>query len=329
MNDKVAIVTGGAGFIGSHVVDQLLAIGLEVRVIDNFSGGHKNNLSHHNRDSNLSVFETDVLDLPTASKIFDGVNYVFHFAGRGDIVPSIERPYEYMTTNVLGTTRVLECARYAQVEKFIYAASSSCYGIASTPTNESHKISPQYPYALSKYQGEQACFHWQNVYGLPVNSIRIFNAYGPRVRTTGVYGAVFGVFFKQKLAQKPLTIVGDVEQTRDFVFVTDVANAFVLAALSKNKGQIYNLGSGSPQKINMLAKLIGGELVFLPSRPGEPFCTWADITKIKKELGWVPSVSFTQGVKEMLQHIDLWEDAPLWDEKSIAEATTTWFKYLG
>ena len=138
---------------------------------------------------------------------FKNAKYVFHLAGIGDIVPSIEKPLEYMSVNVIGTVNVLECCRQANIEKLVYASSSSCYGIASTPTSETHKINPLYPYAISKYQGEQACFHWNKVYGLPINSICIFNAYGPRVRTSGAYGAVFGVFFKQKLSKKPLTVV--------------------------------------------------------------------------------------------------------------------------
>src|SRR5262249_44707040 len=167
----------------------------------------------------------DIRSLAPDDPVLGGAKYVFHLAGIGDIVPSIERPTEYMEVNVQGTVRVLECARRAGVKKFVYAASSSCYGVAAIPTSEDHPIQPQYPYALSKYQGEQAALHWHNVYGLPVNSICIFNAYGRRVRTTGAYGAVFGVFLRQKLAGKPFTVVGDGSQRRDFVYVTDVASA--------------------------------------------------------------------------------------------------------
>jgi UDP-glucose 4-epimerase len=197
---QAAIVTGGAGFIGSHMVDALLAADYSVRVIDNLAGGRTANLAHHSTNPSLSFEKLDIRDIEPGSVLFRDVDYVFHFAGIGDIVPSIERPIEYMVTNVQGTVHVLEAARHARVKKFVYAASSSCYGLAATPTREDHPISPQYPYALSKYQGEQAAFHWHRVYKLPVNAIRIFNAYGTRVRTTGAYGAVFGVFFKQKLA---------------------------------------------------------------------------------------------------------------------------------
>jgi UDP-glucose 4-epimerase len=253
---------------------------------------------------------------------------VFHFAGIGDIVPSIEQPIEYMDTNVQGTVRVLECARHAAVRKFVYAASSSCYGIAAVPTKEDHPIAPQYPYALSKYQGEQAAFHWHRVYRLPVNSIRIFNAYGTRVRTTGAYGAVFGVFFKQKLAGKPFTVVGDGTQKRDFLYASDVASAFLLAAETQKSGEIWNLGAGNPQSVNRLVELIGGSVVYIPKRPGEPDVTWADITKITRDLGWQPRIGFDEGVAAMMLEIENWRDAPLWDPDSIKQATRTWFEAL-
>ena len=243
---------------------------------------------------------------------------MFHFAGIGDIVPSIERPTEYMATNVQGTVRVLEAARAAGVRKFVYAASSSCYGLAATPTREDHPIAPQYPYALSKYLGEQAALHWHQVYRLPVNSIRIFNAYGTRVRTTGAYGAVFGVFFKQKLAGKPFTVVGDGSQRRDFVYASDVAEAFWRAAMTPRSGEIWNLGAGNPQSVNRLVELIGGPVTYIPKRPGEPEITWADIGKITSELGWQPRIPFEDGVRRMIAEIDKWRDAPLWDAASIA-----------
>jgi len=326
--DKIAVVTGGAGFIGSHMVDLLLSRGYKVRVIDNLSGGREANLEHHKSNASLEFYNQDIRGLKRNSLIFTNARYVFHFAGIGDIVPSIVKPIDYMSTNIQGTVHVLECARFSGIEKFVYAASSSCYGLAKTPTREDHPIIPQYPYALSKYQGEQAVLHWHKIYGLPVNSIRIFNAYGPRVRTTGAYGAVFGVFFKQKLEGKPFTVVGDGTQTRDFLFVTDVATAFLAAAETKRVGEIYNLGAGNPQSINRLVELLGGDVVYVPKRPGEPDCTWADITKIKTQLSWAPKVDFEEGVSRMVAEIENWRDAPLWDIESITEATKAWFKYL-
>jgi UDP-glucose 4-epimerase len=235
---------------------------------------------------------------------------------------------EYMSANAQGTVHMLECARQARVEKFVYAASSSCYGLAQVPTREDHPIAPQYPYALSKFQGEQAAFHWHQVYKLPANSVRIFNAYGTRSRTSGAYGAVFGVFLRQKLAGKPFTVVGDGTQRRDFLYVTDVAKAFLAAAETRHVGRFWNLGAGNPQSVNRLVELLGGEKTHIPKRPGEPECTWADIGKITAELGWKPEVSFEQGVARIVANIDYWRNAPLWDPESIAKATRTWFEYL-
>jgi UDP-glucose 4-epimerase len=324
----IAVVTGGAGFIGSHMVDLLIGRGFAVRVIDNLAGGHRGNLAHLADNPKLSCHWQDIRQLEPDSDIFTDVRYVFHFAGIGDIVPSIEQPTTYMDVNVQGTVRTLECARAAGVEKFIYAASSSCYGLATTPTDENHPIAPQYPYALSKYQGEQAVFHWHQVYGLPVNSVCIFNAYGPRVRTTGVYGAVFGVFLRQKLAAKPFTVVGDGRQRRDFVYVTDVAESFLAAAQGPISGERFNVGAGNPQSINRLVELLGGPVTYVPRRPGEPDCTWADISKIARMIGWRPRISFEQGVSKMVGDIERWRDAPLWDPASIAKATEAWFRYL-
>lgn len=329
MTAPVAIVTGGAGFIGSHMVDLLLDRDFAVRVIDNLSGGHESNLRHHAGNPRLTCHWEDIRDLDPLSSIFDGARFAFHFAGIGDIVPSIERPIDYMDVNVQGTVRVLECARHAAVAKVVYAASSSCYGLAATPTAEDHPINPQYPYALSKYQGEQAAFHWHRVYGLPVNSICVFNAYGTRVRTTGAYGAVFGVFLRQKLAGKPFTVVGDGSQTRDFIYASDVAAAFLAAAQTELSGERFNVGAGKPQSINRLVELIGGEVVYVPKRPREPDCTFANIGKITRTLGWQPKVAFEDGVARMMQDIEHWRDAPLWDPASIEGATRTWFQYLG
>jgi UDP-glucose 4-epimerase len=328
MEPRTAVVTGGAGFIGSHMVDLLLARGFAVRAIDNLVGGREANLAGHANEPRLTFDKRDIRALAPDDALFRGAAYVFHFAGIGDIVPSIERPTEYMSANVQGTVHVLEAARAARVEKLVYAASSSCYGLAAVPTREDHPIAPQYPYALSKYQGEMAALHWHRVYRLPVNAIRIFNAYGTRSRTSGAYGAVFGVFLRQKLAGKPYTVVGDGTQRRDFLYATDVAAAFLKAAETESAGEVYNLGAGNPQSVNRLVELLGGEVVHIPKRPGEPDCTWADIGKIGAALGWRPEVSFEDGVKRILDDIAYWRDAPLWDPASIAKATETWFTML-
>ena len=325
----VAIVTGGAGFIGSHMVDVLRERDFQVRVIDSLVGGREANLAHHGADGSVTLDRRDIRTVPSDDALFAGARYLFHFAGIGDIVPSIEKPIEYMETNVMGTVRMLEGARQAGVRKFVYAASSTCYGMAAVPTREDHPIDPKYPYALSKYQGEQAAFHWHKVYGLPVNSVRIFNAYGTRSRTSGAYGAVFGVFLRQKLAGKPFTVVGDGNQTRDFLFASDVARAFLAAAETGHVGEAYNLGAGKPQSVNYLVELLGGQKVHIPKRPGEPDCTWADIAKITRDLDWRPRLSFEEGVATVVANIEYWREAPLWTPETIAAATSSWFRYLG
>lgn len=324
----IAVVTGGAGFIGSHMVDLLIDRGYKVRVLDNLSGGRLSNLSQHSACADVVVEQVDIKTIEPNSTVFAQSDVVFHFAGIGDIVPSIEHPIDYIATNVQGTVCVLEAARHAGIRKFVYAASSSCYGIAEVPTREDHPIRPQYPYALSKLMGEQSALHWHEVYHLPVNSIRIFNAYGTRSRTSGTYGAVFGVFLRQKLAHVPFTVVGDGTQRRDFLYVSDVAEAFLAAADTARVGEVWNLGAGAPQSINKLVQLLGGAVIHIPKRPGEPDCTWADISKISHQLGWKPKVSFEEGVRRVLAEIEYWRDAPLWDPGSIAKATRTWFKHL-
>jgi UDP-glucose 4-epimerase len=311
------------------MVDLLLERGYRVHGIDNLTTGRIGNLAHHKGESSLVFEAKDIREINADEPLFRDASMVFHFAGVGDIVPSIDKPVEYLSTNVMGTIRCLEAARHAKVQKFVYAASSSCYGLATElPTSETAEIRTEYPYALSKYMGEEAVLHWGRVYHLPVNAVRIFNAYGLRSRTTGAYGAVFGVFLAQKLAGKPLTVVGDGTQTRDFVYVTDVARAFLAAGETERSREVYNLGTGNPQSVNRLVELIGGQVVHVPKRPGEPDCTWADTRKIKAHLGWAPVVSFEEGVGKMLAKIDLWRDAPVWDPASIQEATKTWFAML-
>ncbi len=327
---KRTIVTGGAGFIGSHLVDKLLADGHSVIVLDNLSSGHIKNLSSAQTNPNFVFHSVDIADPDRIRDLFVGVDWVFHLAALADIVPSIERPYDYHRSNVDGTIAVLEASRLAGIKRFVYAASSSCYGLAKQfPTPETAPIKPEYPYALTKYLAECYVMHWQQVYKLPCVSLRLINVFGPRARTTGTYGAVFGVFLAQKLAGKPFTVVGDGKQTRDFTFVSDVVEAFVKTAQSDITGDIFNVGSGGTYSINKFIDLLGGEKVYIPKRPGEPDCTYADNSKIYEALGWHPKVTFEEGVKVMLDHIDDWRDTPIWDEKSIATATRDWFAYLG
>ena len=323
------LVTGGAGFIGSHLVDRLLADGHTVMVLDNFSTGRMENLAHVKDNPRLEIQRVDVSSYSEIVPFFEDVDWVFHLAALADIVPSIQMPLAYHKANVDGTVAVLEAARKVGVKRLVYAASSSCYGIPDQyPTPETAPIRPMYPYALTKYLGEQYVLHWNKVYKLPAVSLRLFNVYGPRSRTSGTYGAVFGVFLAQKLAGKPFTVVGDGTQTRDFTFVTDVVDAFVEAAKSDSSGEVFNIGSDGTYSVNYLVELLGGEVVHIPKRPGEPDCTLADIRKVQKGLGWQPKVSFEEGVRMMLEEIDYWREAPVWEPDSISKATRDWFAYL-
>jgi len=329
MTGSRAIVTGGLGFIGSHLVDRLIADGTQVTVLDNASTGRPSNLQQLRDDPALKVVMLDVSQAELLPPHFAGVDTVYHLAALADIVPSIQRPMDYYRANVAGTIGVLEAARGAGVKRFVYAASSSCYGLAEiVPTPETAPIRPEYPYALTKNIGEQIALHWGKLYGLGVVALRFFNVFGPRSRTSGTYGAVFGVFLAQKLAGKPLTIVGDGKQTRDFTFVTDIADAMVKAARSDVKNEIFNVGSGGTYSVNRLVELIGGPSTHIPKRPGEPDCTFADISKIRRVLGWSPSVPFEEGVRRVLARIDDWRDAPVWTPESISVATQDWFRYL-
>ena len=324
------LVTGGCGFIGSHLAEMLLALGHEVVILDNLACGRKANINSFETHAKLSFHQVDICDRTAMRPYLEGVDWVFHMAGLADIVPSIEQPDSYYQTNVTGTLNVLQCALEAGVKRLIYAASSSSYGIPDIyPTPETSPIDPQYPYALTKYMGEELVLHWAKTYKLPAVSLRLFNVYGPRSRTSGAYGAVFGVFLAQKLKGSPFTVVGDGTQTRDFTYVTDVAAAFIKAAQCEVSGEAMNVGSGNHYSVNRLVELLGGPVVHIPKRPGEPNCTFADTNKITRLLAWQPKVAFENGVSNMLDSIQNWSDAPVWDADTISDATSVWFKYLG
>ncbi len=324
------LITGGCGFIGSHLADRLIELGHDVVVIDNLDCGRLENISQLMDRENFKFYQADICDLYAIKPCFEEVDWVFHLAGMADIVPSIENPAKYYDCNVTGTFNVLEAARAAKVKRFIYAASSSSYGIPDVyPTPETAEIQPQYPYALTKYMGEELVMHWAKTYHMPAIALRLFNVYGPRSRTTGAYGAVFGVFLAQKIHHKPFTVVGDGSQTRDFTYVTDVAAAFLRAAESAETAISLNVGSGNHYSVNKLVELLGGDVVYLPKRPGEPDCTFADISEIQKLLKWQANISFEEGVERMLEHLYDWRDAPVWEPDTIRHATAAWFEHLG
>ncbi len=323
------LVTGGAGFIGSHLCELLVAQGHEVLALDNLVSGRLQNLKTIAGQPGVRFVQADICDSAAIAPLFEGVDWVFHLAGLADIVPSIEQPAQYFNTNVTGTLNVLEAARRCGAKRLVYAASSSSYGVPEVyPTPETAPIKPLYPYALTKHMGEELVLHWARVYQMPAMSLRLFNVYGTRSRTSGAYGAVFGVFLAQKLHGQPFTVVGDGRQTRDFTYVTDVARAFLAAAESSLAGLALNVGSGDHYSVNRLVDLLGGDVVHIPRRPGEPDCTFADVSQIRRLLGWQAQVPLERGVQTLLDNIDAWREAPVWDQASIDQATATWFRHL-
>ena len=220
-------------------------------------------------------------------------------------------------------------SRKTKIKKFIYAASASCYGIPKKfPTSEKSEINLMYPYAFTKWQAEEIIMHWVKIYKFPAISLRFFNTYGPRSRTSGAYGAVFGVFMAQKLKKKPLTVVGNGKQTRDFIHVKDLVEVIIKAAISKKIGKIYNVGGGKEISVSKIANLIGGKRVYIPKRPGEPDRSLANISKIKQDLKWRPKIKIEDGIKDLSEKIEYWKDAPVWTPKKIKNATKIWFKLL-
>ena len=302
MKGSRSVVTGGAGFIGSNLVDHLVRIDHKVIVLDNFASGKKANLAHHKK-KDVKIIRVDISKSKNLDKYFKKVDYVFHLAGLAEIIPSIKNPKKYFNTNVLGTLKVVEAAKRAGVKKLIYAASSSCYGSPKNlPTSEKEKIDIKHPYGLTKFLGEQLVLKYATNFNMPNISFRFFNVYGPRLNMSGQYSAVFGNFLKQKKNNKPLTIVGDGKQTRDFIHVDDLTNAFIKVAKSRLVNKIYNLGSGKEISINKIANLFGGKKTFIPKRPREPKRSLANISKIKKDINWKPTITIQEGIKRLLKN---------------------------
>ena len=302
MKGSRSVVTGGAGFIGSNLVDHLVRIDHKVIVLDNFVSGKKANLAHHKK-KDVKIIRVDISKSKNLDKYFKKVDYVFHLAGLAEIIPSIKNPKKYFNTNVLGTLKVVEAAKRAGVKKLIYAASSSCYGSPKNlPTSEKEKIDIKHPYGLTKFLGEQLVLKYATNFNMPNISFRFFNVYGPRLNMSGQYSAVFGNFLRQKRTNKPLTIVGDGKQTRDFIHVEDLTNAFIKVVRSSLVNKIYNLGSGKEISINKIASLFGGKKIFIPKRPREPKRSLANISKIKKDINWKPKITIQEGIKRLLKN---------------------------
>jgi nucleoside-diphosphate-sugar epimerase len=290
------IVTGGAGFIGSHIVDALINEGHEVHIIDNLSAGKKENINPK------AIFHlVDIRDKEKLMPIFVGTEYVFHEAAIPRVQYSIENPIETNEVNVIGLLNVLEVSKLNNIKRFIFASSSSIYGnCEQLPLEESFLVNPLSPYAAHKYIGEIYCKLWSRIYKIETVCLRYFNVYGPRMDPEGAYPLAIGYFLKRLKEGKTLTITGDGQQTRDFTYITDVVKANLLAMKSEkiDQGEVINIGGGQRHSINEVASLIGGEIEYIEPRI-EPHDTEADITKAKKLLNWEPKVDLKEGIKEL------------------------------
>ena len=286
---KVALITGGAGFIGSNLVDKLIDMGVEVTVIDNFSTGKRENL---NPAACCLELDISTISIDTLTNLMEGINVVFHMAAEPRIQVSIENPSETIKTNILGTSNILEAAKEAGVGKIIYSSTCAAYGLQTKlPFNENMKTDCLNTYSISKVAGEELCKMYSTLFGLDILTFRYFNVYGNRQPTTGQYAPVIGIFKRQKDNNEPLTIVGDGLQTRDYINVLDIVEANIAASTSSySNGSIYNIGTGKEHSVLDIAKLISDEYIHIPQREGECKYVKADITKVKHFLNWEPKI---------------------------------------
>jgi UDP-N-acetylglucosamine/UDP-N-acetyl-alpha-D-glucosaminouronate 4-epimerase len=296
-NGRLIMVTGGAGFIGSHIVDALLKQNFRVRVIDNFSTGNRNQL-----DPRAELFDADIIDLKYIKPAFSGVDCVFHTAALPRVPLSIERPLETHVANVIGTLNVLIAARDSHVRRVVYSGSSSVYGEQSClPFNEHMRPNPMSPYALQKLTGEEYTRLFHRLYGMETLTLRYFNVFGPRMTTEGAYVTVIAVFLRARGTGDELTIYGDGEQTRDFTHVSDVVQANLLAMDCRvADGRAINVGHGRNVSVNHIAEIVGGPKLYLPPRPGEPRHTLADRREAERILNWKPFVTVEAGLEQLL-----------------------------
>lgn len=295
---RLVLVTGGAGFIGSHLADALLEHGLMVRVIDNLSTGSRQNVN-----SRAELVEADIRERAAIEPAFAGVDCVFHTSALPRVGLSIERPLETHLVNVVGTLNVLLAARAAGVRRVVYSGSSSIYGEQpQSPLSEPMRPNPLSPYALQKLMGEEYVRMFHRLYGLGALSLRYFNVYGPRMDLEGAYATVIGAFMRARREGRPLEVRGDGEQRRDFTHVRDVVRANLAAMdCALEDGSAINVGRGKALSVNRIAELIGGPRVNVAPRPGEPRDTLADLARCRAILGWSPEVDTEDGVRELMQ----------------------------
>jgi len=292
-----SLVTGGAGFIGSNLVDRLIEMGHEVVVIDNEHSDAHDQFYWNDKSQN---YKYDIRDYGNTRPLYDGVDYVFHIAAEARIQPAIENPIEAVSINSVGTVTVLQCAREAGVKRVVYSSTSSAYGLNSSPNIENQPDNCLNPYSVSKVNGEKLCTMYTNLFGLPTIILRYFNVYGERQPLRGQYAPVIGIFLRQRDAGEPLTVVGDGNQRRDFTHVSDVVNANILSAIteidSDYYGQVFNVGTGKNYSVNQISKMISDNKIHITPRLGEARVTLANNLKIKKAFGWEPKINVEEWV---------------------------------
>ena len=299
----IALVTGGAGFIGSHLVEELVRRKYKVIVLDNLSTGSLENLKFVK--NKIKFIKCDLSKNKNLTRLFYGVDYVFHLAGLSEVAASIKNPHKYYEANVIGTLNILNSVRHLKLKKFIYSASASCYGNPEKiPTDEKAEIQTLSPYASTKWISEKMILQRAMAQRLPAISLRFFNVYGPRSRASGPYSAVIGIFAKQKLANKPLTITGNGSQSRSFIYVSDAVEVMIKAAKSKIFNEIYNVGGQKSMKINEIANIFKGKKIYIPKRVGDPKHSSANIEKIIRQLNWKPKVSIKEGINILLKGVN-------------------------
>jgi UDP-glucose 4-epimerase len=296
------VVFGGAGFIGSNLVDELMTQGFEVTVVDNFSEGRPQNLERWKKNPKLEVIRGDVRDFDLVRRVCDHKDWVFHLAAMSRIQPSITDPVLAWSQNIIGTGNVLEACRQNGVKRVVYSASSSAYGLKNTPPLvEGMPTDCLNPYSLSKKVGEEMMELYRKMYGLSTVSLRYFNVYGPRHQEEGSYATVIAIFRRQKRLHQPLTVVGTGEKRRDFTFVSDVVRANLMAAVNRDVHGVLNIGTGTNYSINEIAQIVLGEdegsIVHIDDRQGEALVTLADSTRAREELGWKPMVCLREGLE--------------------------------
>lgn len=296
-----SLVTGGAGFIGSNLVDRLLEMGHEVVVIDNEHSDAHDQFYWNDKAQN---YKYDIRNYENTRPLYNGVDYVFHIAAEARIQPAIENPIEAVSINSVGTVTVLQCAREAGVKRVMYSSTSSGYGMNESPNIETQPDDCLNPYSVSKVNGEKLCKMYTNLFNLPTVCFRYFNVYGERQPIRGQYAPVIGIFLRQRDAGEPLTIVGDGNQRRDFTHVSDVVTANIMAAISNVEwemfGQVYNIGTGTNHSVNQIARMISDNKINIPPRIGEARVTLANIQKTKKTFGWEPKVKLDEWIKNYL-----------------------------